>query len=804
MALKNLLVRIGADLSGLNKGMQSAQQKINKFSTSANNSLNRLGKTAAVVGTTVAAGLALAPAIKDAMQFEALMGTIGETLGSSADDFAKWQSSVGQSFGMSKLESAKMMNNFSIRLKGIAKDEQDLFNKSTTLMKASAVIRSKTGMSQMEISDRMRSALNQEADGADELGVDVRTSAMLQSKAYKQLANNAPWDELSTQMKRNILYHHILESVSTNFGNKIADTTSMRMGVFQASLENVNMALGRAFLPILNVVLPILTKFAIKVESAMGKVRQFIRALVGKKGDIPTGTAQVEEQANAYSGLGDAQAAQAKDAKKAAKAAKDAGGVAGFDQVNTLSSGSGSEGGADDGGAGAGGTGGMSDGLSDTGDEGEGAFEKISKGIREFAKKVKKFFGPAIDFIRDNIKGAAKFIGQKVKQLSDFWKEHGDQVVQAFSNIWKFIKPILKFVWGYITDAVKGLVDGVIKTFLGITKFLTGIFTGDWKLAFEGIKDIVFGVVQTVWNFFSLTIFGGIRKGLLSLVKNFTDDFAKIVVNMKGAFNNIGPWFLNIGKTIMSNITKPITAIKEWYKTNVTDKILKQFNDIDFLAGLVESAMKMFDKLISPFKTVYTWFKENVAQVIINTLVNNKDAIAKKAGEIWEAMKKKFWDVYDWFKKNVADKIAKALNAINPNFTDAIKTAFTSTYNKAANAINYMIKLLNKAADGINKAVPGNPVGKIDYKLPLLATGGVVNKATNAIIGEDGAEAVMPLEKNTGWISNLAGQLASKGGSGGSGDIILNIDGRQLARIVKPYLENENKRVGTTMKIRTT
>jgi hypothetical protein len=44
----------------------------------------------------------------------------------------------------------------------------------------------------------------------------------------------------------------------------------------------------------------------------------------------------------------------------------------------------------------------------------------------------------------------------------------------------------------------------------------------------------------------------------------------------------------------------------------------------------------------------------------------------------------------------------------------------------------------------------------------MLATGGVVRKATAAVIGEDGAEAVVPLEKNTGWIKKLAAEIAAQ------------------------------------------
>ena len=44
-----------------------------------------------------------------------------------------------------------------------------------------------------------------------------------------------------------------------------------------------------------------------------------------------------------------------------------------------------------------------------------------------------------------------------------------------------------------------------------------------------------------------------------------------------------------------------------------------------------------------------------------------------------------------------------------------------------------------------------------------LATGGIVRHATNAIIGEAGAEAVVPLENNTEWIDLLAEKLGGRG-----------------------------------------
>jgi hypothetical protein len=62
--------------------------------------------------------------------------------------------------------------------------------------------------------------------------------------------------------------------------------------------------------------------------------------------------------------------------------------------------------------------------------------------------------------------------------------------------------------------------------------------------------------------------------------------------------------------------------------------------------------------------------------------------------------------------------------------------------------------------DGTGTPPGGYRIGSGEY-LPALARGGVVKRATKVMIGEDGAEAVVPLENNTGWIAKIAQQLNS-------------------------------------------
>jgi hypothetical protein len=66
-------------------------------------------------------------------------------------------------------------------------------------------------------------------------------------------------------------------------------------------------------------------------------------------------------------------------------------------------------------------------------------------------------------------------------------------------------------------------------------------------------------------------------------------------------------------------------------------------------------------------------------------------------------------------------------------------------------------------------------------QIPKLAVGGIVNRpgrGVPAIIGEAGAEAVLPLENNTEWMDILADKI------GGNVTIPIYMDGKKIATYV--------------------
>lgn len=98
--------------------------------------------------------------------------------------------------------------------------------------------------------------------------------------------------------------------------------------------------------------------------------------------------------------------------------------------------------------------------------------------------------------------------------------------------------------------------------------------------------------------------------------------------------------------------------------------------------------------------------------------------------------------------------------------------------------VNSLIRGINKVQIKIPDWSPVNPGASFGFNIPTiprLAKGGIIAQPTQAIIGEAGKEAVMPLENNLEWLDILADKLASRIGNNG-GAYIIQIDGRTVQR----------------------
>lgn len=653
--LRNLLVRIGADASQMKTEMKKAQSTLSGFQSGIKGIVGKIAATLATIGL----GAIVKDATSDAMKFEAMMGTLSETLGSSMNDFVKWQDTVGRSLGYSKLQSAELANTLSLNFKGIATSQADLLSKTTEMMRVAAVISSKRGMAMTEVSDRIRSAMNQEADGADELGVNVRASAIMQSDAYKQMANGTPWAQLSTNMQKTILYHHILQQVSQNLGIEVSDNTAMRMNIFKASLLDARLALGQAFLPMLNAALPYLTAFANSVTRALGAVASFMNALFGNKNKIKDATktfkvqtTTTNKQTASVGKLGDQFTKTGKKVKKAVDTMKST--LAGFDALNILSFGISNTPDPGTGGS-TGGGGGIVPGTGGgTPDPPDGSNPPENNGMWDaWALKIKQ----ALATLKpewDNLKaGADKFW----QGLVDIWNTRFIQ---------DLVDGLLETSWDLLKIAIDLVADS-LDIIGGTFTIVADILNGDWSKAWKDTKTFIGDVYDLFADFLVDLVGADLGKKLQAQFDTFKDTWSTITKNIEQFAKDV------FSGKVTDNLIASFTAwwdslktidVKKWFTDNVTPRINSAFD------GMTDLGNRIWENVKYAFTTgkvgdITKWFNDNVVSKISSAFSGT--GIGAK---VWENIKGYFASIDEtkWFQ-GIKDSVAKGFGGTGIGWT---------------------------------------------------------------------------------------------------------------------------------------
>ena len=207
------------------------------------------------------------------------------------------------------------------------------------------------------------------------------------------------------------------------------------------------------------------------------------------------------------------------------------------------------------------------------------------------------------------------------------------------------------------------------------------------------------------------------------------------------------------------------------------------------------------DKVFEVLNNVQTWVREKLG-VIGQPIISLIDLIKAKINLFTGFLK---GGITQWqgLLKGLVTVVKGIMNGDWAQVWDGAKMIFKGFVNGVIEMFEAMI---NRVVDGINSLGIDIPewVPKIGGKsfhpsiphasLPRLATGGIVDRPTTALIGESGREAVIPLENNTEWMDALADKIQNQ-------TIVIKFEGSlsQLANILKPALDKESQRIGTSL-----
>lgn len=358
---------------------------------------------------------------------------------------------------------------------------------------------------------------------------------------------------------------------------------------------------------------------------------------------------------------------------------------------------------------------GIQQGFAKVGDVISNLLSKIdTSGITELTSQVSEVLAPAFDEVR-------KAIEQMKVALEPIAKEILGKIGNAIQNVVNQAQKIISVVG----PPILAIIKKIIQTVVGMIPVITSIL--------QVVGSVVSGIISFINTVISIV--GTAIATILGFIMPIVQIVATIVANIWSVI-------LTVANNIWSKVSEVVTAI------------------IDFVNNVFKTVSDVVGKIWSKIQDSMNKVRDKVQGVVdnINKYFNNvKDTVSDVFNGIWS----KVQGVMD----NVGNKISNVLQGIQNSWNGltgfvsgvfgGIEGAVSSLVGSVKGMVNGVIGGINGAIGIINK-IPGVHIGRI----PRLERGGVLKRGQIGLLEGNGAEAVVPLEKNKAWIRAVAKDMA--------------------------------------------
>lgn len=412
----------------------------------------------------------------------------------------------------------------------------------------------------------------------------------------------------------------------------------------------------------------------------------------------------------------------------------------------------------------------------------------IKKYLDDNKDDIKKHLTQMFDIGADILLLAASAAAAFALIFSAFGSDSGQQLtanlIQMFSDVFLSVSAIAA---QFADDILHMLLDPFANNQDDIATAVQGII--DVLAVFSGTVSDIVGQVGSGFN--------ALYSNYISpFVINFTDG----VSDLLGAFlefwnNNMQPvlaeWATMFDDTYQSHLKPMIDAFMELL--GVLIEYIQLFWDNYLKAPLqwiIENVLPMLQQILEDLGKQVKLAVDIIADVI-TTMIKVIKGVFAILGDLIRGDWKKLWEDAKQIFKDIVNGILSIAETMANGLVDAINRMVQSINSIKFDVPDWIHGIGGKSFGGFN--IPEVP----RVTLPRLADGGITTGATLAEIGEAGREAVLPLEKNTGWMDALADKIADRmPTSGGTVDASLILDGETCGRLFLPYLQNEEVRLG--------
>lgn len=300
-----------------------------------------------------------------------------------------------------------------------------------------------------------------------------------------------------------------------------------------------------------------------------------------------------------------------------------------------------------------------------------------------------------------------------------------------------------------ISDKIKNNL-GIIKNLLeGIAALSIGLAFG--KTA-ASIALILFGTLDLIDAFKNFINTGSLTK---DMCVEMSTGFLKIGIGLAlltgswiplaiGAFLALGSFLSGWWDDITAFFDKISGIVNGWFD-NALKTLSEKGNVLSqifiLLYGVVQYS---FNNIVGAIRTALSLIKaifETLAAVVYGFATGDWSAALEKIKSAWI-------DVWLEIKRWGASLINSILGTVEA-FVNGVITMFNNLVGAFSSVLQFF------GGGGISWRASS-------VSIPRLAKGGIVKKGTPFIAGEDGSEAVIPLERNTQWVSMVADGIVDR------------------------------------------
>lgn len=732
-------------------------------------------------------------AVELASDIQEVQNVVDTAFGDMAYKMEEFADAAIEMYGISKLTAKQTGSTFMAMASGMNIASDTASDMSLQLTALSADMASFYNKTQDVTSTALKSVFTGETETLKQFGI-VMTEANLE--AFR----------LAQGIEKSYKNMNQAEKVALRY-NFVMNATALAQGDFaktQNSWANQTRILSERWKEFLSLLGNGLIKVLTPVVQALNMALQYMIGFANVLTQLLGGEAKKQEQvANSIGTAVDNQNKLTEATKETAKANKKT--LASFDEIQKLTD---SSSGTDD----AGTSSGIGFDVStpyefefDT-KQAEAGLQNIYLGLEKIKTWFAQFKEPFANWWNVDV----TTLGETLKtSFTEIFAGAKDTAMIVLGDLFSTTIPrMINTMLTTILPTLTQLGIQLVKTFTVAFNAINKLFQSIWKTGLKPAIDLLVDIWSSAWD----------------TIKGFWDKWgAPIFENVRTAIAFLGETWQNIWNTILRPVWENFMQAVDWLWTKHLQPLLANF--LDFVGTLINGALEIYNQFILP---LVNWFVDTFGESIANTFNFVVDVIATAIGMIadilsgiitslkgiiefivgvftgdwdraWEGIRTMYegtWEGIVGIVKGAINLIIDFINSMIVAVETGVK-AVIKTLNKISwDVPDWLTELTGMETFGFN--IPTNWTFN---KIPKLATGTVVPANYGnflAMLGDNKreTEVVSPLSTMK---QALMEALAESGQN-----ITINFEESSigdLVRLLKPYIDKENRRVGSSMRV---